>query len=100
MLLGYLKKAPIELLFFITALVCLFFIAPNKPHFSLCPLAAAGFNFCPGCGLGRSIYLLMHFELHQAWSIHPLGFFALIVIIHRIYTLTKKEMKLYKPLKP
>jgi Protein of unknown function (DUF2752) len=100
MLLGYLKKAPIELLFFTTALVCLFFLDTNKPHFSLCPLAAAGFDFCPGCGLGRSIYHLMHLEFRQSWKIHPLGFFALVVITYRIYTLTKKQIKLFKPLKP
>jgi hypothetical protein len=100
MLLGYLKKAPLELLFFTTALVCLFFLDTNKPHFSLCPLAAAGFDFCPGCGLGRSIYYVMHFELSKSWAIHPLGIFALIVIIQRIYTLTIKQIKLFKPLKP
>ena len=98
MLWRHLKKTPFELLFFTTALACLFFLNTNKPHLTLCPLAAAGFDFCPGCGLGRSIYHLMHLEFYQSWAMNPLGFFAFVVIIHRIYILTKKQIQFYKPL--
>jgi hypothetical protein len=93
------KKNTLELLFFIAALVFLFFLDINQTHFTLCPLAAMGFNFCLGCGLGHSIYYLMHLNFIQSWESHHLGFFAFIVIIHRIYTLTKNKFKGLKPIK-
>jgi len=29
-------------------------------HLTLCPLALAGFHWCPGCGVGRSMILALH----------------------------------------
>ncbi|MFC5282456.1 DUF2752 domain-containing protein [Pedobacter alpinus] len=66
----------------------------SKAHVSLCPLAYFNFKFCPGCGLGHSLHYFMHFEWLKAWKAHPIGFFAFFVIIHRIYTLTIKTMKI------
>jgi hypothetical protein len=83
---------PIELLFFSSALVGLFFLDVSQHHFSFCPLASLGFKFCPGCGLGHSLYYLMHFQFQHSWEAHPLSFFAFFVIIHRIYTLSKKQL--------
>jgi hypothetical protein len=92
------KKNLLELLFFLSALVSLYFSDINQSHFNLCPLAAMGFSFCPGCGLGHSIYYLMHLNFIQSWESHHLGFFAFIVIIHRIYTLTKNKFTSLKPI--
>ncbi|MEO5910036.1 MAG: DUF2752 domain-containing protein [Pelobium sp.] len=64
----------------------------GSPHSSLCPLAWLGFKFCPGCGLGHSLYYLMHFQFLNSWHAHPIGIFAFFVIIYRICTLTLKTI--------
>jgi len=53
-------------------------------HFSICPLSLAGFQHCPGCGLGRSMILLLHGHIAESFSMHPLAIFALAVLIARI----------------
>jgi hypothetical protein len=58
-------------------------------HFSFCPLHNLGINFCPGCGLGRSISFLLHGELLQSFHTHWLGPFAFVVIILRILQIIK-----------
>ena len=83
------RQIPIELLFFSIGLLLLYFINPNKTHASICPLTNLGFDFCPGCGFGRSLYFLMHFQFSKSWAIHPLGFLGFAVITFRIYTLTR-----------
>jgi hypothetical protein len=60
-------------------------------HFTICPLSLAGFEYCPGCGLGRSIILLMHGHINESISMHPLAIFALIVLIVRIVTVFRKS---------
>ncbi|WP_240618525.1 DUF2752 domain-containing protein [Pedobacter yonginense] len=58
-------------------------------HFTLCPLANLGFeNWCPGCGLGRSISHILHGEFSNSFSEHWFGLPALLIILYRIYTLT------------
>lgn len=94
------SKIPIELLFFSGGLIFLYFINPNKTHASICPLAYLGFDFCPGCGLGRSLFYLMHFQFQQSWAMHPLGFLSFFVITYRVYTLTRnifnQKLKTFK----
>jgi hypothetical protein len=46
-----------------------------------------GFKFCPGCGLGHSISYLFHGDIQESFSTHPLGIFAVIIILCRIYNL-------------
>lgn len=94
------EKIPLELLFFSTALVLLYFLNPAQEHHSLCIINRLGFDFCPGCGLGRSIHYLMHGEFGKSFQIHPLGFFGFFVIIYRIYSLiikivNNKHIKIY-----
>lgn len=70
------------------ALLCLYFIpVGGDNHFSICPLKNFGFDFCPGCGLGTSIHYFLHFDLLQSFHAHPLGLFALLVLVNRIITL-------------
>lgn len=90
-----LNKLPVELLFFLTALIGLYFLDSSTSHHSLCPLAAMGLDFCPGCGIGRSIHYFMHGNFKASLEMHPFGFFAFGVIIHRIYTLTKKTLNYF-----
>ncbi|MEJ2193504.1 MAG: DUF2752 domain-containing protein [Ignavibacteriaceae bacterium] len=71
----------------------IFFLAfinnPAEVHFTLCPFANLGLEFCPGCGLGNSISYLFHGELSNSFYSHPLGLFALIILITRIIHLIK-----------
>ncbi|MEA5138873.1 DUF2752 domain-containing protein [Arcicella rigui] len=82
-------KFNIELIFWLGALIWLFLDNPLENHFTFCPIKNLGFSFCPGCGIGHSISFLLHGNLKQSFDNHPLGVFALIVIIHRIITLIK-----------
>ncbi len=84
------KSFPIELTFWILALVLLATANPHAHHFSLCPLANLGITWCPGCGLGRSITALFHGDVSASFSHHWFGIPALILIGRRIYQLTKQ----------
>ncbi|MBI5471170.1 MAG: DUF2752 domain-containing protein [Ignavibacteriae bacterium] len=80
----------LELAIWICGLLYLAVIDPHDGgHFALCPLKNLGFAFCPGCGLGASVSYLLHCEVSQSFHTHPLGAFALIVLLHRIVTLIK-----------
>ncbi|MCA6075535.1 DUF2752 domain-containing protein [Fulvivirga sedimenti] len=80
-------KAFPEAYIWITALAVLAFINPGNNHWTLCPLANIGIDFCPGCGLGRGISHLLHGEWSQSWNTHPLSFLAAIILVHRIIRL-------------
>jgi len=78
-----------ELSAWITALVALALMNPElNTHYSLCFFKFIGIKFCPGCGLGHSISFLLHGDLASSLSAHPLGIFALPVILFRIYKLS------------
>jgi hypothetical protein len=73
-----------------------FFSSPDHTHFTICPLKNVGINFCPGCGLGHSITQIFNGEFVQSFYTHPLGFFALIIISYRIFSLIKVNINHYK----
>ncbi len=85
----HLKPFPLELLFWSLALVLLATSNANEHHFTLCPLANLGFNWCPGCGLGRAITALFKGEVLVSIKHHWLGIPALALILHRIYQLSQ-----------
>lgn len=87
----YLKeKLPIELIFWSVSLLSLALMEPGHDHhFSLCPLDLLGVTWCPGCGLGRAINLLMHGYFSASFAMHPLAGFALVIISFRIIQLIK-----------
>ena len=86
-----LKRINIELIFLIGGLIYLAFMNPSETHFSLCPMKNLGFSFCPGCGLGHSISYLFHGQIQKSFHHHPLGIFALGVILMRILKLIKNS---------
>lgn len=89
------EKLPIELVFWSMALLSLALMdTGHDHHFSLCPLDQLGFQWCPGCGLGRAINLLLHGEFSASFTMHPLAGFALITISFRIIKLIK-NIKIY-----
>lgn len=87
------KSFPIELIFWVSALVLLATTDPHAHHFTLCPLANLGLTWCPGCGLGRSISSLFHGEIRESFAHHWLGIPALMIITYRIYQLSNKLFK-------
>lgn len=86
----YIKSFPIELLFWVLALVLLATANPHEHHFTLCPLVNLGFDWCPGCGLGRSITAMFHGDINASFTQHWFGIPALLLIAHRIYQLTNQ----------
>ncbi len=79
-------KRKLELIFWVAGLIILFFIEPERVSFSICPLHNLNL-WCPGCGLGSSIHYLLHFDLLKSFQVHPIGFFAFIVILYRLIQL-------------
>ncbi len=90
----YIRLIGFEGFIWISALFYLaFFVNPFETHFTICPLANAGFEHCPGCGLGNSISLFFHGYFVESWNTHVLGIPAILIIIHRIYSIIKFNLK-------
>jgi hypothetical protein len=87
-----------ELIFWVLALGLLAIATPEQyghaHHFTLCPLANLGMEWCPGCGLGRSLVQLLHGNIVESWKYHWFGIPALIIIVFRIAELIKWNIKL------
>ncbi|MBI2274947.1 MAG: DUF2752 domain-containing protein [Bacteroidetes bacterium] len=74
----------LELLFWVTSLLVLFFLPVQKTESSLCLFSLLGGGPCPGCGLGHAIYYALHLHPVQSFQHHPIGIFAVLVIFMRI----------------
>ena len=84
------KVVGVEAFIWITALIFLALLEPaESTHFTLCPFSAMGIDFCPGCGLGRSVSYILHGEIATSLMVHPLGIFALIILTTRVISLIK-----------
>jgi hypothetical protein len=87
---------PFESLIWLSGLIVLaFWNFSTDTHFTLCPLANLGFDFCPGCGLGKSISLFFKGEVKESLYTHPFGIFAVIILSLRIFQQTKNYLKLW-----
>ena len=87
---GYVRLIGLEGFIWIAALIYFaFFVNPFETHFTICPLSNAGFEHCPGCGLGNSISLFFHGYFIESFNTHILGIPALLIIFHRIYSIIK-----------
>ena len=81
-------KKYFELVFWAGALISLAVMQPNAdPHYSFCIFKLIGIKFCPGCGLGHSISYLFHGDIAASIKTHPLGIFAVVIILYRIQQL-------------
>ncbi len=87
----------LELLIWVAAIAGLFFSTTENHHYTLCPLNNLGFDYCPGCGLGRSVTLALHGRIAESLQMHPFGLIAIIVIFHRIFILSFPFSKYYQP---
>lgn len=89
-----LKNYPLEALLWIAAFLLLAIVDLSaSSHVSICPMSNMGFDFCPGCGLGRSISLLFRGEFVRSFQMHPLGFFAVLVLSMRIFKLSQSYFR-------
>ncbi len=83
-----LKKIPLELLVWTGALLFLAFTKTSGiSHASLCPLDILGLDWCPGCGLGRSMRYMLQGDPLGSFNQHWFGIPALIILIYRIIQL-------------
>lgn len=71
------------------AIALLSFANPYDHHFTICPIANLGFDWCPGCGLGRSIALFFRGDLVESFKMHPLGMVGLLLLSYRIVSLIR-----------
>lgn len=100
---GELKQASnffahnLEAFIWITAIIY-FALTPfhTGDHFTICPLSLTGFEHCPGCGLGRSMILLLHGYVADSFNMHPMAIFALGVLVARIFIVFKNYNKYHK----
>ncbi len=88
-------RIPFELFFWVLALLGVWGIdiGGESTHLSLCPLDQLGVNWCPGCGMGRSMKLFLTGAFKASFATHPLGGFALLVILLRIIELIRNLIK-------
>ena len=90
------SRFPLEALVWISGLVLLLLIpSSGESHFTVCPLSLSGIEWCPGCGLGRSIAFLFQGSFKESFEMHPLGFIAVIILISRIIVLLKTHFRNY-----
>ena len=88
---GLFCAIPLEAYIWTAGLIALACTNPNvEGHFDLCLFKRLGLPFCPGCGLGHSITLLFHGAVIQSFSTHPLGPFAVVVLVERVISLTRE----------
>jgi Protein of unknown function (DUF2752) len=83
------RHFPLELAIWVVGLTAIILTNPYEPHYSFCVFKMLGWKHCPGCGLGHSIAFIFRGDWKASWEAHPLGGFALIVILQRIYKLGK-----------
>ena len=82
-----------ELTAWVIALILLAFMPPTTDaHYSFCFFKFIGIKYCPGCGLGHSISYLFHGNPKASFNAHPLGWFAVIIILARIYKLSSLHL--------
>jgi hypothetical protein len=86
------RSGALELLAWVTALIVPVFINPYaNDHFTVCIFRLLGVEWCPGCGLGRSIALFYRGEWMQSLQAHWLGIAAVGIISARIIALLKLQ---------
>lgn len=87
------KQIPIELILWVTAFILLYNLNLEEEVTSMCPVHHLGFKWCPGCGLGRSIHLLLHGQFNKSIEMHWLGLPVALVLLYRIVELIKYKLK-------
>lgn len=91
------KRFHIEAFIWIIALISLASMDPTlEQHYTFCLFSNLGLTFCPGCGIGHSISSTLRGNFIQAFSYHPLGAFAIIMLLYRIFIIFRQNPLLIK----
>lgn len=88
----------VEVVVWLAALLLLAFVPPDETQQTLCVWHHLGFESCPGCGLGHSIADVFRGRFEESFFRHPMGIFAVIVIVWRIIRITFINLKINKSL--
>lgn len=83
----------------LSGLLLMIFLDPYSQDPSICPIDRIGFDFCPGCGLGKSIAFAARGNIEASIQSHPLGLMAVIVIIVRVGSIFKRNFNFNKQIK-
>lgn len=88
-----------EALFWLASLLLLALMLPDNTQASLCLLHHVGLDSCPGCGLGHSISAAFRGQIAASFAMHPLGIFAIVVLVLRIVSVFYSNYTLHQKLK-
>lgn len=86
------KNIPLELLIWVVAIIILYNLNIEEENSSICPVHYLGFRWCPGCGLGKSIHLLLHGQFKSSFEMHWLGIPVCLVLFYRIFQLIRYKL--------
>ena len=73
----------LEWIAWMTGLILMAVMDPYTEATTLCLFEWIGISWCPGHGLGHSIAFLARGEWLAAFKSHPLGPFAVIILLYR-----------------
>lgn len=90
-------KLHFEAFVWILALILLAFMSPDNTQATLCIWHYAGFDACPGCGLGHSISSAFHGDFSVSFQQHPLGIAAIILLLARIVRIFVFNRDIFTP---
>ena len=86
------KAIPAEAWVWILALVGVAVLAPALENsVTFCIPSMLGFDWCLGCGLGRSIGHLVRGDIPASFSAHPLAVPAVAILTAHIFHLIRKQ---------
>jgi len=71
-------------------------IVPGADEPTFCLFNRSGVDFCPGCGLGRSISLAFSGQLTASFQMHPAGILAIFILLYRIFSILIRNHNLKK----
>lgn len=90
------KLIGLEGLIWLSSIVYLFTLSDyDKNHFTICPLSNLGIDYCPGCGLGRSVSMVLYGNFIESIEYHWFGIPAILIILLRIFQLVRNNFNLY-----
>lgn len=69
------------------ALILAATIIPEADEPTFCLFSRTGVDFCPGCGLGRSMALAFRGQLVASFQMHPAGILAIFILLYRIVSI-------------
>ena len=88
------RRIGVEPILWSAGLLMICLLGPSSgPHLTICPFALAGIDFCPGCGLGRSIALLVRGEFAASFQAHWFGLPATAILLTRSLSLGIRNWK-------